>query len=549
MKKILFTIMIVMLAVVSCMVFVSAESKTTYVGDVNDDGKVTASDARSILRHAARLELISDNLLSRADADKNNDVTAADARIVLRMAAGLEALIADHDHEYVAEEIQKQDCENNGIIEYTCSICGYSYRDETAAPGHNYVETVIQDGDCELDKVFDKTCTVCGYTKRELIEAVGHNYEKHETVEATCTEEGYTIYKCTMCGASGSFDITPKAAHSFVDANCTEPEKCKMCGFTTGEPLGHTTKNGTCDRCGYDFYAARDREIENENKKHEYNIALIEQRYSSDINITKNTLLSVMEKNGISTLYSRSYYNKLKAQITNEMSNLNARIMYSSSNSDRQYYQRQYDAKRAELQTIELALRCVELSEEVQQLENSLQYDLRDENERHESEIKNIYQKYKDSSAVLSPKPENPTPELPAESIELTEFIGKTIDEASVVFGDFVLQDVDMELKLRYYCFADYETLKLITDFHDIIVSIGYVFVEEEQKQFTLFGMQIGETTEAEFLEVLKNNKFVTPFNIVNGIDALINSKNDVVGWQKHENSDVINMVLYMAMK
>lgn len=59
-------------------------------GDVDNDGKVTAADARKILRVAAGLEKLSGQAAKNADADGSGDITAADARKALRIAAGLE---------------------------------------------------------------------------------------------------------------------------------------------------------------------------------------------------------------------------------------------------------------------------------------------------------------------------------------------------------------------------------------------------------------------------------------------------------------------------
>ncbi len=60
------------------------------IGDVNFDGKVTAADARIVLRAAAQLELLTESQQIIADSDYNDSITAADARIILRMAAQLE---------------------------------------------------------------------------------------------------------------------------------------------------------------------------------------------------------------------------------------------------------------------------------------------------------------------------------------------------------------------------------------------------------------------------------------------------------------------------
>lgn len=59
-------------------------------GDVDGDGKVTAADARKILRVAAGLETLSGQAAKNADVDGSGDITAADARKALLKSAGLE---------------------------------------------------------------------------------------------------------------------------------------------------------------------------------------------------------------------------------------------------------------------------------------------------------------------------------------------------------------------------------------------------------------------------------------------------------------------------
>lgn len=59
-------------------------------GDVNGDTLVTAADARTVLRHSAKLENIEKHALEAADVNKNGEVTSADARLILRYAAKLE---------------------------------------------------------------------------------------------------------------------------------------------------------------------------------------------------------------------------------------------------------------------------------------------------------------------------------------------------------------------------------------------------------------------------------------------------------------------------
>ena len=70
---------------------VSIKSKTDILmGDVNFDGKITVSDARTTLRGASGLIRLSDEAKLAADINGDGKVTASDARKILRKAAHLE---------------------------------------------------------------------------------------------------------------------------------------------------------------------------------------------------------------------------------------------------------------------------------------------------------------------------------------------------------------------------------------------------------------------------------------------------------------------------
>lgn len=59
-------------------------------GDADGNGRITAADARIILRIAAQLETVTDQaMFKRCDVDFDGKITAKDARLVLRAAAGL----------------------------------------------------------------------------------------------------------------------------------------------------------------------------------------------------------------------------------------------------------------------------------------------------------------------------------------------------------------------------------------------------------------------------------------------------------------------------
>lgn len=76
-------IMLLSFSIVSC---------AAYLGDVNNDGKITAADARTILRASAKLEKLDTEKSDVADLNGDGKITASDARTVLRMSAKLEQL-------------------------------------------------------------------------------------------------------------------------------------------------------------------------------------------------------------------------------------------------------------------------------------------------------------------------------------------------------------------------------------------------------------------------------------------------------------------------
>lgn len=62
------------------------------LGDYNGDGKVSAADARDVLRAAAKLENTVESKIFIADIDTDGRLTAGDARRILRVGAKVESL-------------------------------------------------------------------------------------------------------------------------------------------------------------------------------------------------------------------------------------------------------------------------------------------------------------------------------------------------------------------------------------------------------------------------------------------------------------------------
>lgn len=84
MKKIISLILVaVMVASLSVVAFAAK------LGDVNEDGKVTAADALYVLQYSAELRTLTEAQKKRADYNKDGKVSAIDARKILQVVAGL----------------------------------------------------------------------------------------------------------------------------------------------------------------------------------------------------------------------------------------------------------------------------------------------------------------------------------------------------------------------------------------------------------------------------------------------------------------------------
>ena len=85
-KKIIGIIACIMALVLAFGVTAFAQS----IGDVDNNGKITASDARLTLRHAAKLDTLTQEQMDAADVDNSGKITASDARKILRVAANID---------------------------------------------------------------------------------------------------------------------------------------------------------------------------------------------------------------------------------------------------------------------------------------------------------------------------------------------------------------------------------------------------------------------------------------------------------------------------
>ena len=76
-----------------------------------------------------------------------------------------------------------------------------------------------------------------------------HLYQAETMSEADCVNAGRIVHICVICGEGFEETVEPYG-HMFEPATCDQPGCCVNCGAVMEKPTGHTTKNGTCERCG-----------------------------------------------------------------------------------------------------------------------------------------------------------------------------------------------------------------------------------------------------------------------------------------------------------
>lgn len=208
------------------------------LGDVNNDLRITAEDARNTLRAAVSLENLEAKDLPYADLDADGFIRASDARLSLRAAVGLEPITERHD--YRVKVKTKATCTAAGTLAFECVYCGKSGETEIPAAGHLLKETKRTAPTCTKDGGYTVKCTVCGYLKETVLRAAGHQMQETGRVEPTCTGDGFVAYACAVCGYVENA-VLPAAGHAWVSAT---PEAAAHCANCDLKETGWTQING-----------------------------------------------------------------------------------------------------------------------------------------------------------------------------------------------------------------------------------------------------------------------------------------------------------------
>ena len=167
----------------------------------------------------------------------------------------IEIIPAHHvwGEEYVHTE---PTCGKAGILAHDCTVCGEKEKvaDIPATGEHNFtVDVEAQAPTCKPGYTAHKVCEVCGAPNEEYeeIAPTGHTYtEPWVYEEATCTENGIMAIGCTSCGGAWEYAEIP-ASHKWEGGDCDTVGTCTVCGEVQEAPVGHVVdENGVCSVCG-----------------------------------------------------------------------------------------------------------------------------------------------------------------------------------------------------------------------------------------------------------------------------------------------------------
>ena len=179
-------------------------------------------------------------------------------------------------------------CEENGNTAYwQCARCEKYFADakgETEIEedswiilkhGHDFGDWVdIETVSCDNSGLRERTCSICGLIEEQNLNPNGHDWEENYTInkEATCTEDGSKARRCKNCDAAEESQVIPALGHDYGDwvitkeATCTENgsqyEDCIRGDHRFEEEVAalghdiihHNAKAETCVAVGWDAY-------------------------------------------------------------------------------------------------------------------------------------------------------------------------------------------------------------------------------------------------------------------------------------------------------
>lgn len=143
-------------------------------GDMNNDGKVLADDARLALRHAAKIQTFSSSsdAFKAGDIDKDGKITAMDARQILRYAAGLDS----HPKADIIYRSKEPDTVKSYITKYNNAAT--KIKSGSNMTGSTFTQTLSSKADMSLSWLLKNMIKTLGEDPDELEKGFNNPPEK-----------------------------------------------------------------------------------------------------------------------------------------------------------------------------------------------------------------------------------------------------------------------------------------------------------------------------------------------------------------------------------
>ena len=104
-------------------------------------------------------------------------------------------------------------CTSEGVRTFTCSRCTATREEAIAVMDHQYENVTIKAATCQEEGIIEVTCKVCGFVNgTKTLSKTGHSYESETTTEPTYTEPGIKTETCKICGYVRTSNIPVKPA-------------------------------------------------------------------------------------------------------------------------------------------------------------------------------------------------------------------------------------------------------------------------------------------------------------------------------------------------
>ena len=114
-------------------------------------------------------------------------------------------------HDYKLKDSKDATCTTAGYKTYTCSKCGDTYTDKTAALGHDFKLTETKAATCTTAGYKTYTCSRCGEVKKQMIPKTDHTPGNWTVIkQAGLFTTGQKQQTCKICGAVLKTKIIPQ---------------------------------------------------------------------------------------------------------------------------------------------------------------------------------------------------------------------------------------------------------------------------------------------------------------------------------------------------